>query len=38
MFEIVLNMVSQFASIIPVVVTLVIIFNIIANLLWGGGN
>lgn len=36
MFEIVLNMVGQFASIIPTACALIIIFNIIANLLWGG--
>lgn len=36
MFDIVLDMVTQFATIIPVGVVLVLIFNIIANLLWGG--
>ena len=36
MFEIVLDMVTQFATIIPVAVVLVLIFNIVANLLWGG--
>lgn len=38
MFEIVLDMVTQFATIIPVTAVLVLIFNIIASLLWGGGN
>lgn len=36
MFEIVLDMVTQFSSIIPIVVALVVVFNIIASLLWGG--
>ena len=36
MFEIVLDMISQFATIIPVVVALVVVFNIVASLLWGG--
>lgn len=36
MFDLVLDMITQFASIIPIVVALVVVFNIVANLLWGG--
>lgn len=36
MFEIVLTMVQSFCSIVPICVALILVFNIVADLLWGG--